>query len=227
MAGSLAQATAPTTERLIEAELRDLPAGSVVLSIGEGVGVHVTHLAAAYPRLRFVATDVEPTFASQIETRRRTERLGNVIVLIADAAHLPLRSGAASVTYARNVLQFVADPRTVLSEAARVTDRVVVFRDVANWPFYLLMRRLQSITLRLRGRRSAADSVWRDAKLVSDRLIRQRAHGLMFRRWAQATGRFTNVRFVGHDLLWWDLDRDVPVAGLVGARFGLRCAVAR
>lgn len=227
MSESLARARTPGPQRLIERDLRTLTPRALVLAIGEGTGVNVIDLAARFPHLRFIATDLEPTFAREIEARRREAGLDNVWVVVADAAHLPFCSKAFSLSYARNVLQFVSDPHAALRESARVTRSVAIFRDIANWPFYLIMRRLQSWTLTLRGRREAAATVWSDARFVSGRLIQQRAHGLTFRQWAQQTGRFDRVRYIGHDLLWWDRDRDIPLIGLVGARFGLRCTVAR
>ncbi|MFE6283668.1 class I SAM-dependent methyltransferase [Streptomyces sp. NPDC057877] len=54
--------------------------------------------------------------------------------VIADGYLLPLRDGAADVTFSSNVLEHVADPQTFLSELARVTrPGGLIYVSFTNW----------------------------------------------------------------------------------------------
>lgn len=208
---------------LFARELHGLERGSI-LSVGEGLGHDVVRLAQMFPALEFYAVELEPEFAAGIDARRRAAGLTNVRVVVGDADRMPFRDKAFEVLYARSVLQFLDVPVHAI-EAARITRRVAVYRDVANWPWYPTLRRIQAVTLWLRGRRDAARTILHDAHLVETKLSRTKAHGWTYARSFRRSGRFAEVRSLWHDLLWWDLDREVPLIGAIGARFGLRCAV--
>lgn len=210
-------------QRLVAAEIARLPAGACVLSVGEGGGRHVVDLALTFPQMRFVACDLDAARVRAADELRRTAGAANLAFFVGDASRLPLRDRSIAFAYVRSVLQFLARPLEHQCEIARVTAGAVLYRDIGNWPFYPLLRSLQALTLRLRGKPDWAP-VLRDARL-SARASTIRHHAGWYARWFRASGLFREVRIVGHDLLWWDVDRDVPFLGLAGARFGIRCVV--
>ncbi len=205
-------------------ELEALSPGSHVLSVGEGWGTHLVDLAGTFPQLRFVAIELDPARAGAIGALIRQHGLRNAFAVRGDASRMPFLDRTFRFVYVRSVLQFLADPRGHLAEVARITDGVVLYRDNGNWPFYPILRGVQSFTLWLR-RRPGAGAVLRDARIASATST-LRWHATRYARWAKRTAPFAEVRIVGHDFLWWDADRHLPLVGLVGARFGLRCTVA-
>jgi len=211
--------------RLLLRELTDLPDGTRVLSVGEGDGRYVEELARAFPRLRFVAFDIDPGAVARIASRKHAHGITNLQAFVGDADRIPLRTKSIDVAYVRSVLPWLLDPEAHVREIARTTRSVVVYRDVLNGPFYVLNRRLQSAFLRLRGKRSDAELMVRVA-LRANAMATTRAHGLSIARWLRRTRLFSRVELLGTDLLWWDLDRSVPVLGLCGAKISLRCVVA-
>lgn len=211
-------------QRIIARELEALGPGARVLSVGEGWGTHFVDLATRFPQLRFVAIELDPVRADAIGALVRQHGLRNAHAIRGDASRMPFADRAFRFVYVRSVLQFLADPSGHVREAARITDGVVLYRDNGNWPFYPILRRIQSFTLGLRRRPGASD-VLRDARIASATST-IRWHATRYARWVERAAPFWKVTIVGHDFLWWDADRHLPLVGLVGARFGLRCTVA-
>lgn len=212
---------------LISRELADLPPGARILSVGEGYGVQIASFAQTFTRLVFYAVDIDAEYVEQTDRLARERRLTNLHAVRADAAALPFARSAFALTYGRSVLHLLPDPRGHLIEAARVTSGTVIHLAIANWPWYGPLRTVQAATLWLRGKRYAASVVFRDARYAAAKLMATKRGARWYVEFCESTGAFDEVRLVGHDLLWWYVDRHVPAVGLIGAGFGLRCSPSR
>lgn len=90
----------------------------VVLDVGCGEGGALAYCAGMGARV--IAVDHDPTTVAKAETLIRDRGTGEKDFLVASADALPLPDRTASRILCMEVLEHVADPRTVLSELARV-----------------------------------------------------------------------------------------------------------
>lgn len=94
-----------------------------VVEIGCGEGGVINALDGALPASGYVGYEVSP---AAIEAARRREYRSPVTFDVFDGEHVPREDGAFDVAILSHVLEHVADPRSLLSEAARVARRVVL-----------------------------------------------------------------------------------------------------
>lgn len=152
-------------KRLLARLLSHCPRATTLLEVGCGTG-HFTRWLAQQG-FQVVGLDVSPRM---LEEARRLDALQYVQ---GDALALPFESGAFDVVALITTLEFVADPRQALSEAARVARSGLILG---------VLNRCSLIALR---RKAAARSPWNVARFFAPgelaRLVRQVA-GERFRR---------------------------------------------
>jgi len=102
--------------------LVERPVGRVV-DIGCGEGSVIAALQGSLGAAGFSGFEVAPT---AIEVARRREYESPVEFCLFDGRKIPCEDGAYDVAILSHVLEHVADPRSLLHEAARVASRVVI-----------------------------------------------------------------------------------------------------
>jgi len=93
-----------------------LPADAVVADLACGTGSVAAEIAPHVARV--IAVDQSPAMLQA--ARKRTARLGNVELLHADLAALPIPDGACDAALLLLALTYVAEPQPVLEELVRV-----------------------------------------------------------------------------------------------------------
>jgi SAM-dependent methyltransferase len=100
-------------------------AGRTVLDVGGGGGWFTEAFRARGARCYLFEPDLT-------ELQRRKAAPAGAVV--ADGLRLPVRDGAADVTFSSNVLEHVADPMRLISEVIRVTRRDgLIYLAFTNW----------------------------------------------------------------------------------------------
>lgn len=104
-------------EILAEAGLRP---DDEVLDLGAGSGL--LSIAAAHEVRHVTALDISPAICRHLEGKLAAQQLGNVDVIVADAAGLPLDSGSVDAVISNYCLHHLtdADKQRALQEIARV-----------------------------------------------------------------------------------------------------------
>lgn len=107
--------------RHLAAQLPARP-GLLVLDLGCGPGVSAIEVARARPDVRVIGLDLAPRMLAQARRRVRTAGLsaGQVLLVRADAAHLPFRSGVVDAATGHSFLYLVPDRAATLAESRRV-----------------------------------------------------------------------------------------------------------
>lgn len=99
----------------------DLTGAQSILEIGSGLGILAVEVARAAPNARVVGLEYS---AEQLAKAPRGEGVpANLTFLQGDGHALPFDDGSFDVVYCRFLLEHVADPVRVLSEARRVLGR--------------------------------------------------------------------------------------------------------
>jgi len=129
-------------------------------------------------------------------------RVPHIPVLYGDAHQLPLRTAAVDVAVFVATLEFLADARTALSEAARVARRGIVVVALNRWSLGGLSRRCGPQSRRpLLGRA-------RDYSLVGLRRLLRAATGARLREIRWASTLFPNGG--------WRLRARLPLGDVIG-----------
>jgi len=100
----------------------DRPVGRVV-DIGCGEGSVIAGLAGSLGAAGFTGLDVAP---AAVEAARHRTYESPVEFGVFDGRRIPSEEGAYDLAILSHVLEHVADPRSLLQEAARVASRVVI-----------------------------------------------------------------------------------------------------
>lgn len=102
--------------------LVDPPVGSVA-DVGCGEGSLISALDGGLPASNYVGYEVSP---AAIDAAREREYRSPVVFDLFDGERIPSEDDAFDVAILSHVLEHVADPRSLLIEAARVARRVVL-----------------------------------------------------------------------------------------------------
>src|SRR5207244_1940542 len=140
-----------------------VPAGAVVLSVGEGFGEMLVRLATRYPDRCFVGTDLSAARVEKASELVQQRRLANAWVCVADATNLPFAPHAFEVGYTRGVLHILPDPLLALEEMRRVLRTRLLVDRLANRPFFAvwfwLLQRYENVRALIQ-RRPADPGIW-------------------------------------------------------------------
>jgi ubiquinone/menaquinone biosynthesis C-methylase UbiE len=114
---------AGVASELEEAYLRQLglPADATILDVGCGPGFLSSRLSRMVSEGRVVGIDGDAALLQIARTRLADQGLNNVRFVEAWADDLPIQAGYADLSYARFLLQHVAEPRAVVREMVRCT----------------------------------------------------------------------------------------------------------
>jgi ubiquinone/menaquinone biosynthesis C-methylase UbiE len=115
------------------AHLTDTPLQ--VLDLGAGTAQIPIELARRSSRLRITGVDAAPSMLAIARSKIASANLSNRIDLIlADAKHLTFADGSYPVVVSNSILHHIAEPRTVVAEAVRVTGAggLLFHRDLAR-----------------------------------------------------------------------------------------------
>jgi ubiquinone/menaquinone biosynthesis C-methylase UbiE len=97
-----------------------LPPGAAVLEIGCGRGAGAAQLLREFGLLRIFASDLDLDMIRRAEDFLRPADQGRIRLFVADALHLPHRTGSLDAVFGFGVLHHIPDWRGALAEIARV-----------------------------------------------------------------------------------------------------------
>jgi len=117
-------------EEEVSREVRLAVSGSVVLETGCGPGTEATRLMTEFGAEQVIATDV--SFGMLLAARKKCPQL---ILIQADALHLPFRENAVDVVYSNCMYTHIEaqDRKRVLTESLRVAGRCVLLKEIAGF----------------------------------------------------------------------------------------------
>jgi SAM-dependent methyltransferase len=134
--------------------------GKTILDVGCGPGYASLELAALVgPAGRVIAVDEAARFLEHLRARCRMEAIGNVEAREGDVQHLDLPPASIDGAYARWVLCFVANPRSVVAGVARALRPGGTFA-VQDYLYYRALRLAPRGTAMARTI-EAVDASWR------------------------------------------------------------------
>jgi ubiquinone/menaquinone biosynthesis C-methylase UbiE len=152
--------------------LNNMPAGSNVLSIGEGSGEYVASLAAKFPKINFFAFDYTPERVVIAKRLADALKLDNLVFYIGSVEYMPFPKGFFSGIIERGVFHIL--PRELklanIEQVEKVCHGRVVMNWMANANMYILTRWCQSKWLREK-------KIWEDA-VVTYRMIESGCNSL-------------------------------------------------
>jgi ubiquinone/menaquinone biosynthesis C-methylase UbiE len=194
--------------------IRHLPAGSAVLSVGEGCGEMLVRLASAFPRVKFVGTDISRDRVEMATALKQDRGLDNAWFCVADATCLPFGADAFEAGYVRGVLHVLPSPEAALLELRRVLRSRLLVDRLANRPFFAiwswLLQQFENVRAVMQHRPSD-HGIWQS---VLETLQTGTYWPLWrYRVWFQQD-RSARVR--AKSLLIWERPRHLPVIGWVG-----------
>ncbi len=199
----------PTNEHIVGGyeELHDLafavsPQG-LVLDLGCGTGAHTSRLA----RRGYAMLGVELTRPGIMATRDRLERDGQQgLLVVADAEHLPLRTGAVDVTWTSLLLHHFPRLDRLPAELARVSRlRVIAFEPNAqnplSWLAFNVINPIWGLSTTTRNQRS----LWpgRLTRTFAEVNLEASALHYIHRPWADGRGVLGLIRRVYTILTGW------------------------
>ena len=186
--------------------LKNMPAGSNVLSVGEGSGECVAALAAKFPKINFFAFDYTPDRVLVAQRLAAALKLDNLAFYIGSVEYMPFPTGFFAGIIERGVFHIL--PRKLKLANIEQIEKVCHGRVVMNWMsnanLYIAIRWCQS-----KWRRNK--KIWDDA-IVTYRMIDTEYNSL--KKCARLCERLT-----GHKVdILYNFDRDselsVPLTGL-------------
>ena len=197
-----------------DAMIDGVPAGDLVLSVGEGCGEMLVRLATRRPDRYFVGTDISVDRVANATELAARRGLRNVWFCVADATRLPFAAHAFEAGYTRGVLHVLPDPESALAEMRRVLRSRLLVDRLANRPFFALwfwlLQRYENLRARVQ-RRAPDPGIWQSVVETLETgtyrpLWRYRA---WFRRDRAARVRATS-------LFIWETPTHRPVLGWLG-----------
>jgi hypothetical protein len=145
--------------------LKNMPAGSNVLSVGEGSGECVAALATKFPKINFFAFDYTPDRVVIAQRLADTLKLGNLAFYIGSVEYMPFPKGFFAGIIERGVFHIL--PRELklanIEQIEKVCHGRVVMNWMANANLYIATRWCQSKWLR-------DQKIW-DYAIVTYRMI--------------------------------------------------------
>lgn len=176
--------------------LKNIPAGSNVLSVGEGTGEYVASLAVKFPAINFFAFDY---LADRVMVAQRLAdalKLGNLTFYIGSVEYMPFPKGFFSGIIERGVFHIL--PRKLklanIEQIENVCQGQVVMNWMANANVYIVTRWFQSKWLRKK-------KIWDDA-IATYRMMEKGCNSL--KKYARLCERQT-----GHKVdILYTFDRD-------------------
>jgi hypothetical protein len=145
--------------------LKNMAAGSNVLSVGEGSGEYVASLAAKFPEIKFFAFDYTPDRVVVAQRLADALKLGNLAFYIGSVEYMPFPKNFFAGIVERGVFHIL--PRRLKLANIDQIEKVCSGRVVMNWMpnanLYIVIRWCQSKWLRNK-------KIWDDA-IVTYRMI--------------------------------------------------------
>lgn len=94
----------------------------LVLDVGTGTGFVAIGIAKSIPGVSVMGVDLSRGMLIEAKRKIREEKVqGSITLVLGDAEVLPFRSNVFSVVTSNYMLEYVSNPRKVISEMARVT----------------------------------------------------------------------------------------------------------
>lgn len=139
-----------------DAAVEALPAGRIVLSVGEGYGEFALRIAQRRPDLCVIGTEIAVDRISHAIALRDRLGLKNAWFCLASAGSLPFAAGSFEFGYARGLLQILPDPLSAVAELKRVIGKRLLVDQLGNHPYDLiwfwLLQRYENLRAHLQGR---------------------------------------------------------------------------
>ncbi|MBN1586507.1 MAG: methyltransferase domain-containing protein [Candidatus Omnitrophica bacterium] len=192
-----------------------LPAGTRILSVGEGYGELLVRLAQTHPYLSFVGTDLDLERVRHGNRLAQDKALTNLVFCNADITRLPFRSESFTVVIARGVLHILQNPQAGLDEIRRIGTQRLFVDQITNRPFFAvwfwLLQQWEYVRAFLQ-RRSPNRDIWQDV------LHNQQAKGTYWplHRYLQWFQDARQKQVHANCLFIWETARHKPLLGWMG-----------